>query len=75
MKIELGKRPRDATTLIQFLNSKNKYQLQELEIEDRIDTILEVKKVLTKRDLMHKLEEKGKEMQVIVNGSWLSLIS
>jgi len=27
VKIELGNRPRDATRLIQFLNSKNKYQL------------------------------------------------
>lgn len=67
MKIELGNRPRDATRLIQFLNSKKKSQLQELEIEDKIATILEVKKVLTKKDLMHKLEEKSKEMQVAVD--------
>jgi len=32
VKIELGNRPREATRLIQFLNSKKNYQLQELEI-------------------------------------------
>lgn len=67
MKIELGNRGRDATRLINFLNSKNKYQLQELEIEDKIATILEVKKILTKTDLMHKLEEKSKGMQVVID--------
>jgi len=48
---ELGNMPKEASRIIQFLNSKNKYELQELDIADRIDTILEVKKVLTKRNL------------------------
>lgn len=43
MKIELGNKPKEATRLIQFLNSKNKYQLQELEIEYMTATIMEVK--------------------------------
>ena len=38
--------PEEASRIIQFLNSKNKYELQELDIADRTDTILEVKKVL-----------------------------
>jgi len=59
VKIELGNRPRDATTLIHLLNSKNKYQIQKLKIEDRTTTILEVKKVLTKRDLMLRGKEQG----------------
>ena len=67
VKRELGNRPREATRLIQFLNSKNKYQLQELEIEDRIATILHVKKLFTKKDLMHKLEEKSKGMEVAID--------
>jgi len=38
--------PKDATKLIHFLNSENKNELKELDIEDRIETILEVRKVL-----------------------------
>jgi hypothetical protein len=48
----LGKNPTEATKLIIFLNSKNKQELEELEIEDKIETILEIKKVLTKKCLM-----------------------
>ena len=57
----------DATILIHFLNSKNKYELQELEIEDKTKTILEVRKVLSKRDLMLNLEDKCQNMQVAVD--------
>jgi hypothetical protein len=49
---ELGEKPIEATELIRFLNSKNKQELEALEIEDRTKTILEVKKVLTKKGLM-----------------------
>jgi hypothetical protein len=35
IKEELGERPTEATELIIFLNSKNKQELEELEIEDR----------------------------------------
>jgi len=43
-----------ATTniIIIFLNSKDKYQLEELGVEDRTKTILEVKKFLTKKNLV-----------------------
>jgi hypothetical protein len=40
------------------LNSKTKEELEALEIEDRTKTILEVKKVLTKRGLILQLEER-----------------
>jgi len=54
----LGGKPSEATTLINFLNSKNKHELEELEIEDRTKTILEVKKLLTKINLVRQLKEK-----------------
>ena len=50
-----------------FLNTKNKYQLEELGIQDRTGTILEIKKVFTKRTLMQNLERKCHDMQVEVN--------
>ena len=56
--------PAKGTRLIHFLNSKNKYELQELDIADRTGTILEVKKVLTKTNLMMKLEDKFQTMQL-----------
>ena len=45
---ELGNMPEEANELIQFLNTKNKYQLEELGIQDRTGTILEVKRFLLK---------------------------
>jgi len=67
VKEELGEIPEEATRIIQFLNSKNKYELQELEIEDRTKTILEVRKVLSKRNLMQNLEDKCQNMQVAID--------
>ena len=40
--------PKEANELIQFLNTKNIYQIEELGIQDRTGTILEVKRVFTK---------------------------
>jgi DNA-directed RNA polymerase specialized sigma subunit len=61
---ELGERPTEATEIIRFLNSKTKEELEALEIEDRTETILEVKKVLTKKGLMLQLEEKAQTMDI-----------
>lgn len=61
-KEELGRMPEEATRLIIFLNSKNEYELEEIGIEDRTGTILEVKKVLTKRSLMQNLERRCQTM-------------
>lgn len=61
---KLGDKPNEVTKLIKFLNSKNRQELEELEIEDRTETILEVRKVLTKRNLMRHLEEKGQNMNI-----------
>ena len=59
--------PKESARIIPFLNSKNKYELQELEIPDRTGTILEVRKVLTKRKLMLNLEDKCQNMQLVVD--------
>jgi len=40
------------------LNSKNRGELDELGVEDIIETILKIKKVLSKRNLMLNLEKK-----------------
>jgi hypothetical protein len=55
---ELGEMPAEATEIIKFLNSKTREELKDLKIEDRTETILEVKRVLTKRGMMLQLEEK-----------------
>jgi hypothetical protein len=62
IRIELGDMPTQANEIIRFLNSKNGEELEELEIEDRTETIIEVKRVLTKRSLMLQLEEKVQVM-------------
>jgi hypothetical protein len=49
--------PTQANEIIKFLNSKTREELEELRIEDRTETILEFKRVLTKRGLMLQLEE------------------
>ena len=67
IKEELGDMPEDATKLIHFLNSKKKYELQELDIEDRTEKNLEVRKVLSKRNLMINLDDKCQNMQVTVD--------
>ena len=58
--------PTKATEIIKFLNSKTREELKDLRIEDRTETILEVKRVLTKRELMLKLEEKVQTMDTEV---------
>jgi hypothetical protein len=58
IRTELGDMPAQANEIIRFLNSKTREELEELKIEDRTETILEVKRVLTKRGLMLQLEEK-----------------
>lgn len=49
--------------MITLLNSKNRYQLDELGIEDRIGTIIEINKTLTKRNLMLNLEKRCQSIQ------------
>jgi hypothetical protein len=56
--------PTQANEIIKFLNSKTREELEELRIEDRTETILEVKRVLTKRGLMLQQEEKVQAMDL-----------
>lgn len=67
VRAELGKKPKEASRVIQFLNSKKKYELQDLGLSDRTKTILEVKKVITKRNLMIQIEEKCQNMKLAVD--------
>jgi len=60
---ELGDKPDEANQLIEFLNNRNRYHLDELEIEDRTGTIIEKNKVLTKRNLMLNLEKRCQSIQ------------
>jgi len=53
----LGDKPEEATQLINFLNSKSKKQLEQWDIEDQTATILDIKKVLIKNNLMLNLEK------------------
>jgi hypothetical protein len=52
IKEELGEIPTEASELIIFLNSKNKGVRRIQKLKDRTETILEIKKVLTKKGLM-----------------------
>jgi len=62
MREELGDQPEEANQLINFLNSKNIYQLDELGIEDRIETIIKIKNILTKRNFMLNLQKQCQSM-------------
>jgi hypothetical protein len=73
IRIELGDMPAQANDIIRFLNSKTREELEELKIEDRTETILEVKRVLTKRGLMLQLEEKIQVMDQGVQRFFLKI--
>ena len=62
IRVELGEMPTEAAEIIKFLNSKTREEIEDLKIEDRTRTILEIKRVLTKRGLMLQLEEKVQTM-------------
>lgn len=53
-----------ATKIIKVLNSKTKDELEELGIEDRTETVLEVRKVLTKINVMLQLENKCQNLEM-----------
>ena len=53
--------------IIKFLNARKKYELEELGAADRIETILQVKKVLTKKSLNVQLQEKCQVLEPTVN--------
>lgn len=59
--------PTEASNIIRFLNSKSKCDLEELGVNDKTATILEGKKVLTKRNLIDQLEEICETLGLQVN--------
>jgi hypothetical protein len=60
IRVELGEMPTKAAEIIKFLNSKTREELEDLKIEDRTETILELKRVLTKRGLMLQLRKRSR---------------
>lgn len=66
-----GNKPEEGNQLITFLNRKNRYQLDELEIEDKTATIIEIKKVLTIRNLMLNLEKRCQSIQIDIDNFML----
>jgi len=66
VKEELGIKLEEANEIIKFLNSKNKQKLEDICISDRTETILEVNKVITKRNLMVQLEDKCQNMELAI---------
>ncbi len=63
----LGDMPEQANRLIHFLNTKTSEELVALDIRDRRDTILTIKRVLTMRTLMQNLERRCQDMQVEID--------
>jgi len=49
---QLGEMPTTTNNIIKFLNSKTRYELDDLGVDDRIETILEVKKFIKKKNLV-----------------------
>jgi len=49
---DLEDMPEIAYDIIKFLNSKDSCELEELGINDKIETILEVKNIITKKNLI-----------------------
>jgi len=67
LKGDLGDQPEEANQLINFLNSKNRHELNELGVEDRTEAIIKIKKVLSKRNVMLNIEKKCHDMQVVID--------
>lgn len=63
---ELDIKIEQAIELIKFLNRKNYQEIEELYITDRNETILEIRKVSTKKNLMKQLEEKCENMNIAI---------
>jgi len=63
----LANKPEHANRLIHFLNTHTKEQLASFDIQNKTDTILRVKKVLTMRNFVQTLERKCQEMQAEIN--------
>ena len=63
----MGDKPDTMNRIIKFLNYKNRYELDDLGVNDRTETTLEVKKVLTKKNLVQQLEEKCNGLEIAIS--------
>ena len=59
--------PEQANMLINFLNNKTSEELAALDIRDITGTILDIKRVLTMRNLMKNLDRRCQDMQVEID--------
>jgi len=66
-KALLGQMPEQASRLIHFLNTKTSEELEALDIRDRTTTILDIKRVLTMRNLMQNLDKRCQDMQAEIH--------
>lgn len=66
VRTTLGQKPAEATSMIKVLNSNTRAELEQIQIVDRIETIIEIKKVLQKRNLMTQLETKSQALENVV---------
>ena len=62
----MGTKPKVATRIIKVLNYKTWKQLQEINIPNRTATILEIKKVLMKKNLLTQLKAKCEALNIAV---------
>jgi len=62
-----GQMPKQPNRLIHFLNTKTSEELEALDIRDRTGTILDIKRVLTMRNLMQNLDRRCQDMQVEID--------
>lgn len=59
----MEEKPEEAIQLINFLNSQSREVLEQKDIEDQTGTILEIKRVLTKKNLMLNLERRCQSIE------------
>jgi len=63
IKDDLEHVPGEENKIIKVLNSKTKEELEEFGIEDRTNIVLEVRRVLTKKNLLLQLESKCQNLE------------
>lgn len=66
MKVDIEQRHEKAQKIMRMLNSKTRDELEELNIQDRIQIVMDVKRVLTKKNIMVQLDNKCKELELHV---------
>lgn len=63
---KLGDMPTTTKNIIKFIDSKRRYELDNLGVDGGTEKILEVKKILTKKNLIVQLVEKCHSLEVAV---------